>query len=115
MVREPDDPVGDEPRTGGERVVWKHLQQVRDPADGAVPSRRGRQRCAVVWRSNEDGATEREPARDVAERTRALNEIPEHETAARMRDDVEGCRVLGKPLEQHPRVLLGRPAEREMV
>ena len=32
-----------------------------------------------------------------------------------MRDDVEGRRLLRQPLEQHPGVLLRRPAEAEMV
>ena len=45
----------------------------------------------------------------------ALHEIPEDETAAGVRDDVEGRRLLRQPFEQHPGVLLRRSAEAEMV
>ena len=46
---------------------------------------------------------------------RALDEVAQHQTAARMGDDVERRRLLRQPFEQHPGVLLRRPADAEVI
>src|SRR5262245_14816341 len=108
MVRQPYEAVGDESRSCGERVVGKHLEQVRKEAERFVETFGRGERRAVVGRCHKYDAPWFEPTCEITELLSTLDENAKDEAAARVRDNVEGGGLFWQRFEQHPGVLFGR-------
>ena len=115
LIGHPDDGVCDKGRATAEGVIGKHFQQVGQPADRLGPPIRIGERRTLIGHRYQDGLTETEPGGCPAEGTRALDERSQHETAARVGDDIEGRRPVGQPFEQHSCVLFRRSRDREVL
>ncbi len=115
VVGDPDEPVGDELAADRERVVGEHLEEIGEPPDGVVPAIGRGERRPVVRRGDEHHAAELEALRQRPELAGALDQRPQHEPAARMRDDVERRRVFRQALQEQADVFFRRAVQGEVI
>src|SRR5262249_5651078 len=115
VVRQPHDAVGNKLHTGRKGVLWKELQNVREPPDCSIPSVGGCEWGSIIRRGDQYGMLQLESPREPAEVTGALHEGSNHEATTRMRDHIETRGLIRQFLEEHPCVLYWRTTEREMV